>query len=173
MAKKRVPGCSKSADPSTTTIAKAVEFKDKKLPFVVGFKKEKNQWTSCIFYEDSSLFLWTHLRRSQMPSMIISYLVCSNINLYYRLHYPAYIPCLEVKWRWIATWSRGESKVLWTPASGVHVKVGGRRSSGGHGVCSKPRGLQRDVCVGGLGGGGCLEKFTETARRVTTQQSDL
>lgn len=48
------------------------------------------------------------------------------------------------------------------------------RSPGGHGVCSKPRGLQRDVCVGGKegGGGGCLEKFTESARRVTTQQSE-
>lgn len=44
------------------------------------------------------------------------------------------------------------------------------RSPGGHGVCSKPRGLQRDVCVGGRGG--CLEKFTESARRVTTQQSE-
>lgn len=90
-----------------------------------------------------------------MPSMIILYLVHSNINLYYRLHYPVHIPCLRMKMD--CNMELGEKAKF-------SELVGFTSKSESNAMC---------VCVSGgrYPGGG--EKFTESARHVTTQQSDL
>lgn len=108
-----------------------------------------------------------------LPSMIL-YLVHSNINLFYGLHYPARITRLqgEMKMNCNAKRTRCEEAKF----SGRLLVVFTSKADGLRVVTEFVPNLrlpQRDVFGGEAGGRGGLEKFAGGVCRVTTQQSDL